>query len=185
MNSLGKNLRKTLARPGGYKTRIKAAIKRGWRPSNMPGSWGSVAAITLFAILGLMAFITTLVLSPPQLHSQDSQTAGENPPAKSTKPFKLIETLNIDELKRIVQTARDAGMAKEQIQNITVEDVDGNTYNALEYIQAYDAYMNARRLDTLAQKTKPYLTPMDVLNDLNAKHPAELEDMRETHLWAD
>ena len=97
--------------------------------------------------------------------------------------FQPIEGLNVDELRRMVQLARDAGMSKEQLGNITIEDIDGTTINALAYLEAYDAYMKAMKEKEMAESSKVYLTSKEIIDDLDQNNETEVKEIRDKLLW--
>ena len=92
---------------------------------------------------------------------------------------------NIDELRRLIDLARESGFSDEQVRDITVEDESGNSIRAYEFLQAYDRRQKEEAARIAAVQKKVYLSPKDVMKELDQKQPQDLNQLRDTMLFAD
>ena len=99
--------------------------------------------------------------------------------SQGVQSFQRIADLNIDELKRLIQTAREAGFTDAQIQDITVEDPDGHVVKAWAYIQEYERRKKEEEARKEAERKKVYLTPQDITAELDKKQTQEIEQLRD------
>ena len=116
-----------------------------------------------------------LLTAPHPARAQDR--AGQA--SQGVQSFQRIADLNIDELKRLIQTAREAGFTDAQIQDITVEDPDGHVVKAWAYIQEYERRKKEEEARKEAERKKVYLTPQDITAELDKKQTQEIEQLRD------
>ncbi|MDH4246388.1 MAG: hypothetical protein OEW39_01065 [Deltaproteobacteria bacterium] len=169
------------------------------------------AAWKLLGVLGLGLLLSPVPpaaaqgVPQPQVPAQPSVTAQPAPQASETsqavlpvlKPnareepkknpldFKPIPSLNLVELKRMIQIARESGLADEQVSEIIIEDVDGRKIKALDYIVGYERWRKAQKAQERLKETKVYLTPQDVLTELNATQAKDVNRLRDELLLVD
>ncbi len=125
--------------------------------------------------------------SPPQASAPATGAAPAEVPLMSGK-IKLPQIkgeTNIDELRRLIDLAREAGFSEEQLRDITVEDESGTVINAYEFLQAYDRRRKEEADRIAAEQHKVYLTPKDVMKELDKKQPQDLDQLREKMLFVD
>ncbi|MDH5752377.1 MAG: hypothetical protein OEZ59_08170 [Deltaproteobacteria bacterium] len=135
-------------------------------------------------LLALLLTAGALLVAPsPPIMGQ--QAAGEKNVAESLKDFKVIPTLDVAELKRMIQMARESGFTEEQVREITIEDTDGTQVNAWKYIKNYELYMKLQQSRQEEERNKVYLTPQDVITELNGKQNGEIDSLRENLLLVD
>jgi hypothetical protein len=98
----------------------------------------------------------------------------------------LIEgEYDVGELRKLIQRAREAGFTEEQMHEITVDDAEGHTVNALEFLQAYDKRQKEEAARLEAERTRVYLTPKDITKELDKKQPQDLNRLRDRMLFVD
>jgi DNA-binding transcriptional MerR regulator len=145
-----------------------------------------LAGSTLMALL--------LTAASPFLGPRGGKAAAQyaqdaSPPAAPAKPQKLLGKIqgpyDVEELKRLIQIARESGFSDEQIREITVEDEAGNTINAYEFLQAYEKAQKAEAARIAAEQSKVYLAPQDITRELDKKQPKDLEQLRDKMLFVD
>jgi hypothetical protein len=118
-----------------------------------------LTALLIFGALGL-----TLGSALP-VSSQTRSSKAPRPP--------------VQELLRLIEAARQAGLTEEQIRELTLQDEEGNSINAWEYLQAQ--LEQKRKLEALEheERTKVYLTVRDVFADLRKHEAEDLNQLRE------
>jgi hypothetical protein len=118
-----------------------------------------LTALLGFAALGLMLGSALPV---------SSQTRSNKPP----KP-------PVQELIQLIEAARQAGLTEEQIRELTLQDEEGNSLNAWDYLQAQ--LETKRKLEARERelRTKVYLTVRDVFADLRKGETQDLNMLRE------
>ncbi|HKI97259.1 MAG TPA: hypothetical protein VKB51_02175 [bacterium] len=92
---------------------------------------------------------------------------------------------DINELRRLIDLARDSGFTEEQLHQITVEDEHGNVVNALDFLKAYDKHKKEEAARQEAERKKVYLSPQDILNELDKEQPKDLDKLRDKMLFVD
>lgn len=92
---------------------------------------------------------------------------------------------DIEELKRLIDAARESGFTEEQIREITVEDEDGNVINAWEFLQEHERRRRAEAERIAAERARVYLTPHDVISELDANQPGDINSLREKMLFVE
>jgi len=180
--------------------------RRARHPSRLAGLLAAgIAALLLLAAPGLPAQDTPPAKSPggsqspmpPAAVQSPANQAQDQPALPVLKPkeketaaappeeFIPIPLLNIEDLKRMIQIAQDSGLSEEHINQITIEDVTGRKVQAREYLRQYERWRKAQRTAQQAKDTKVYLTPQDVLRDLNANQSKEVDRLRDELLLVD
>ena len=92
---------------------------------------------------------------------------------------------DIEELKRLIDAAQESGFTEEQIREITVEDEDGNVINAWEFLQEHERRRRAEAERIAAERARVYLTPHDVISELDANQPGDIDSLREKMLFVE
>lgn len=92
---------------------------------------------------------------------------------------------NINELRRLLEIAEESGFTEEQMRNITVEDEKGTTINAWAFIRNYEKKKKEEEARLAAERAKKYLTPNDIMKELDGKQPKDIENMRDNLLWVE
>lgn len=92
---------------------------------------------------------------------------------------------DIEELKRLIDAAQESGFTEEQIREITVEDEDGNAINAWEFLQEHERRRRAEAERIAAERARVYLTPHDVISELDANQPGDIDSLREKMLFVE
>jgi hypothetical protein len=118
---------------------------------------------------------SSLLLAPVAVRAQGA------PPQR----VQTISDLNIDELKRMIQLAKESGFTEQQIKEITVEDETGKVVNAWQYLQDYEKRQKEEAARKAAERKKVYLTPQEITAELDKKQPQELDQLRDKLLLSD
>jgi len=92
---------------------------------------------------------------------------------------------DIDELRRLIDLARESGFSDEQVREITVEDEAGHTVNAYAFLEAYDRRIKEDAARIAAEQNKIYLSPKDVMKELDKKQPQDLNQLRDKMLFVE
>jgi len=92
---------------------------------------------------------------------------------------------DINELKRLIDIARESGFTDQQIKDITVEDEDGNVINAWAFIQEYERKQQAEADRLAAERARIYLTPHDIIDELDQKQTKDIDALREKLLFVE
>ncbi len=100
-----------------------------------------------------------------------------SPCAKLTT--RIFETYDLDELRRMLELAREAGFSEEQVRNITVEDEEGTTINAFKVIEDIERCRREEDERLAAERARVYLTPQDIFKELDVGQKKDLKDLRE------
>ena len=98
------------------------------------------------------------------------QTAGPKP------------LVDVEELKRIIEIARESGFSEEQVREITIEDEAGNLINALDYLKALEREKQLKASASEELKNKRYLTVQEIFADLKGSEQKDLKALREKYL---
>lgn len=97
----------------------------------------------------------------------------------------IAGTYNIEELKRLLEIAEESGFTEEQLRKVTVEDERGNVINAWTFIRDYEKKKKAEEARLAAERAKKYLTPQDIMAELDGKQPQDIENLRDNLLWVE
>lgn len=103
----------------------------------------------------------------------------------SRDPLRIEGEYDIEELRRLVDLARESGFSEEQLRQITVEDESGNVVSALAFLEAYEKRQRESAEQTAAQEARVYLSPKDILEELDEKQPEDLDQLRERMLFVE
>lgn len=115
-----------------------------------------------------------------------AQDAAPETAAPPTKALPTIQgAIDIEELRRLIDLARESGFSDEQIHQITVEDEDGNVVNAWQYLQDYERRKREAAQQAKAEEDKVYLSPRDILKELDKKQAQDLDTLRDKLIFAD
>ncbi len=93
--------------------------------------------------------------------------------------IRIFDTYDLDELRRMLELAREAGFSEEQVRNITVEDEEGNTINAFKVIEEIERCHREEEARLAAERAKVYLTPQDVFQELDGGQKKDLRHLRD------
>jgi hypothetical protein len=106
---------------------------------------------------------------------------GSAPPVSSQtrNPRKTPSKQSVEDMQRLIEVAKEAGLTDEQIRQITLEDEFGNIINAWEYLQGIEKRQQAELARRQEEQSRVYLTPLDVFKELRARERADLDSLRE------
>jgi len=122
----------------------------------------------------------------PAAESGAGTTAAEGPLMSGKIKLPQIKgEYDIDELRRLIDLARESGFSEEQVRDITVEDESGNSIRAYEFLQAYDRRQKEEAARIAAVQKKVYLSPKDVMKELDQKQPQDLNQLRDKMVFTD
>jgi hypothetical protein len=94
-------------------------------------------------------------------------------------------TYDVEELKRLIELAQESGFSEEQIREITVEDEEGHTIKAWEFIQAYEKRKEEEAARLAAERARVYLTPKDIMTELDKKERKDIDSLRDRMLFVE
>jgi hypothetical protein len=97
----------------------------------------------------------------------------------------LVGEYDIEELRRLIELARESGFSDEQVRQITVEDVNGNVINAWAFLKAHERRQKRRTERLTAEQSKVYLSPKDVIRELDEKQAQDLDRLRDKLLFVE
>jgi hypothetical protein len=97
----------------------------------------------------------------------------------------LVGAYDIEELRRLIELARESGFSEEQVRQITVEDVNGNVINAWAFLKAHERRQKRRTERLAAEDSKVYLSPKDVIQELDEKQAQDLDRLRDKLLFVE
>ena len=86
---------------------------------------------------------------------------------------------NVEELKRLLAVAREAGFSEKEMREITIEDGEGNVINVWDYLEEIERQKRLEAERLKARKEKKYLTVQDVFADMRKGEPADLTQLRD------
>jgi hypothetical protein len=92
---------------------------------------------------------------------------------------------DIATLRRLIELARDSGFTEQQLREITVEDEHGNVVNAQAFLEDYEKRKKEQDAREAAERNKVYLSPKDLIKELDKKQPEDLDKLRDKMLFAD
>ena len=104
--------------------------------------------------------------------------AGASPGAAHAQEEKREGFYNVEELKRLLEVARESGFTEKELREITVEDGD-KVINVWDFLKEYERKKRERAARLKAQKEKVYLTVQDVVEDLEKEQPKDLSRLRD------
>ena len=134
------------------------------------------SALLLGALaIGGLALFGLLAVLPGTAHAQNF--------APAPAPLGSIpQAVSVDEIRRIIQVAREAGFTEEQVAEITIEDQNGNVVRALEYLERLEREQAERLAREKALREKRYLTVQDVFAELREHEGKDLDVLRERYI---
>lgn len=91
---------------------------------------------------------------------------------------RVFDTYDVDELKRMLELARESGFSEEEVRQITVEDDEGNTINAFKVINDIERCRREETERLAAERARVYLTPHDIFKELDGGQKKDLKDLR-------
>jgi hypothetical protein len=114
----------------------------------------------------LSILLIALLLAGPLLFAQDSGNTGRR------------KFYNVEELIRLIEQAREAGMSEEDLQNMEIIDGD-QEINVMEYIEKkrLARLLKNQRLKELLSKN--FLTVNDIYKELIKTEPSVIQKLRE------
>ncbi len=104
--------------------------------------------------------------------------AGASPGAAQAQDEKQEGFYNVEELKRLLEVARESGFTEKELREITVEDGD-KVINVWDFLKEYERKKRERAARLKAQQEKVYLTVQDVVEDLEKEQPKDLTRLRD------
>lgn len=104
--------------------------------------------------------------------------AGASPGAAYAQDEKREGFYNVEELKRLLEVARESGFTEKELREITVEDGD-KVINVWDFLKEYERKKRERAARLKAQQEKVYLTVQDVVEDLEKEQPKDLTRLRD------
>ena len=94
----------------------------------------------------------------------------------------LPRAVNEQEIRRIIEVARESGFSEEQVAEITIEDENGNVVHALEYLLRIERERAERLAREEALRNKRYLTVQDVFSELRESESRDLDQLRKQYI---
>lgn len=85
---------------------------------------------------------------------------------------------NVEELKRLLEVARESGFSEQELREITIED-DGEVINVWEYLEELERQKRLAAERRKAEREKVYFTVQDIFADLDKAEPADLTRLRD------
>jgi len=149
-------------RPAASPRRERERAKRSLLPQWL--TLQGLFARWLTALLGFGALGLMLGSALPV----SSQTRSSKPPRPP-----------VQELLQLIEAARQAGLTEDQIRQLTLQDEEGNSINAWEYLQTRLAQKRKQEALEREERTKVYLTVRDVFADLRKGEARDLDQLRE------
>jgi hypothetical protein len=108
----------------------------------------------------------------------DKQPPGPGKPAEKQEGF-----YDLDQLERLFHVAKESGFGEAELRQITIEDENGKTVNAWEYLQEMKQRRNVKDRGVQERLQKIYLTVQDVLAELHRREKADLRDLRDKSVF--
>ncbi len=133
------------------------------------------------AAAGSIAVALAALAGPAGLPVPQPVALAQDAPA----PPRLEGEYDIEELKRLIEMARETGFTEAEIREITVEDEAGNIVNALEFLEAHQRRQREQAEREAAQRAKVYLSPQDILAELDDRQNDDLDALRDKLLFID
>ncbi|MCZ6473965.1 MAG: hypothetical protein O6934_11045 [SAR324 cluster bacterium] len=85
---------------------------------------------------------------------------------------------NVEELKRLLEVARESGFTEKEMREITIEDGD-KVINVWDFLKELERKKRERAAKTKAQQEKVYLTVQDVIDEMEKDLPMDLSKLRD------
>lgn len=125
--------------------------------------------------------------TPSMAGDASSETGLVPSPDKAgvTPVMQIQGDYDIKQLRRLIQLAKESGFSKDQLRQITVEDENGHVVNALAFLDAYERAKKEKAARLAAEKAKVYLTPKDLIHELDEKQAKDLDKLRDKMVFVD
>ena len=104
-------------------------------------------------------------------------TVGIVASASAQAPKTVDEAVNVRELRRLLDVARESGFTEDEVRKITVE-YNGEVINVWEFLARLEEEKAQKEARDKAMREKPYHTVQDVFQDLEKGQPKDLEKLR-------
>jgi len=85
-----------------------------------------------------------------------------------------------EQLQRLIDAAREAGLTDAEIRLITIEDSAGNVINAWEYLQDIERQKKNELARRQEEESRVYLTPRDVFKELLQREREDLDRLKDS-----
>ncbi len=85
---------------------------------------------------------------------------------------------DVEELRRLLEVAREAGFSEQELREITIED-EGKVINVWQYLQELERKKREAAARLKAQQEKVYLTVQEQLEELKKDDPEDLTRLRD------
>ena len=113
----------------------------------------------------------------------------QEPPRPAGAAQELLERTegfyDTDQLERLFQIARESGFSEQEIREITIEDEQGKSVNAWDYLQDVKRRRSMRDKADQEKLKKIYITVQDILSDLRRREKDDLLKLRDESVFAD
>jgi len=139
--------------------------------------WGAVR----IGVLGLCLAILPVGMALGQ--DQYSAQPTQQPSAPVRLPESQTGFYGIDELERLFQIAKESGFGEEELRQIAIEDEQGKTVNAWDYLQEMRRRRSLKDRSSQERLQKIYLTVQDVLAELRRREKEDLKDLRDKSVF--
>jgi len=136
-------------------------------------------ALVAAALAALLAPAPAPAQTPPAGETPRPPVDGlELPPPGSVEAPPREGFLDLQELIRLLEVAKESGFTEEQLKDITVED-EGRLINAWEYVQEQRRKAEATAKARQERESRVYLTVKDVVKELMELEPKDLRKLRD------
>ena len=98
-------------------------------------------------------------------------------PSHAEPPKSIYEAVNVKELRRLLDVARESGFSEEEVRKITVEYL-GEVINVWEFLATLEKQQADKLASDKAMREKPYHTVQDVFADLEQGQSDDLKKLR-------
>ena len=92
-------------------------------------------------------------------------------------PKTIYQAVNVKELRRLLDVARESGFSEDEVRKITVEYL-GEVINVWDFLATLEKRKQDQMAAEKAMREKPYHTVQDVIEDLEKDQPKDLERLR-------
>jgi hypothetical protein len=90
---------------------------------------------------------------------------------------------DVEELERLFRIAREAGFTEDEIRNIRIEDEEGRTVNAWDYLQEIKRRRAVKDKAEAERLHRLYITVQDIIADLQRRERDDLKKLREQTIF--
>lgn len=134
-------------------------------------------------VLSGLLTLALIWLAIPGLAQQAPE--GRSPAQPELTPESQEGFYDVDQLERLFRIARDSGFTDEDIRQITIEDEQGKSINAWEYLQEIKRRRELRSKVDQDKLLRIYVTVQDILSDLKSEERADLRKLRDETVFPD